>query len=152
MPQHDLSLQCEHSTQTIIYLKITKIYIYLLTVYCLQAMFPKLSHYLIADILPITAINNLLFTTANNTSTYIHRKLHYLLTLQIFPSKQRPPTCWDMDTGDADNTTLCRMVQVYQYSGSIYCLNTQGRMLVHYQLTADSILHSHSCENFVSHA
>jgi hypothetical protein len=59
MPQHDLSLQCEHSTQTIIYLKITTtknlyIYIYLLTVYCLQAMFPKLSHYLIADILPIT--------------------------------------------------------------------------------------------------
>ena len=83
---------------------------------------------------------------------YIHRTLPYLLTLQIFPSKQWLPTCWDMDTEDADNRTLCRMVQVYQYSGSIYCLNTQGRMLVHYhQLTADSIVHSDSCQNVISH-
>jgi len=79
------------------------------------------------------------------------QRQNYLQTLLIFLFKHWPPTCWDMDTGDADNRTPCRMVQVYQYSGSIYCLSTQGRMLVHYHLTADSILHSYSCENFTSH-
>jgi hypothetical protein len=73
-------------------------------------MFQKLSQYLLTNILStgndnlqVTDINNLPFTTVNNTSIYIYRTLPYLLTSQILPSKHWPPTCWDMDTGDGDN-------------------------------------------------